>query len=219
MKRQAVVVGLGQFGMALARSLADDGVEVLAVDQREDRVNTAASFTAEAARFDATDERALAQTSPTKRDVCVCAIGDESKEASIICTALFRQMGARRIVARATDALHHRILLLVGAHEVVNPEQEFGERYAARLLYGGIIDEIPLGRDLAITELKTPKSFCGKTLADLALPKKYGITVIAVRHGTGKEVSMPAPLETLKPDDVLVVVARPGVVAGVLGDL
>ena len=106
MKNQAIVVGLGQFGMSVARTLAERGVEVLAVDIQEDRVRVAASFVAEAACFDATDTEALARTSPDRREVCVCAIGDDAKEASIICTALLRQMGAKRIIARSNDDIH-----------------------------------------------------------------------------------------------------------------
>ncbi|MGD8826438.1 MAG: NAD-binding protein [Myxococcales bacterium] len=94
MKRQALVIGLGQFGMSVCRALAARQVEVLAVDVSEDRVRTAASFVTEAACFDATDESALSRTSPERRDVCLCAIGDEAKEASIICTALLKQMAA-----------------------------------------------------------------------------------------------------------------------------
>lgn len=209
MKKQAIVVGLGQFGAALVRSLTDRGVEVLAVDTNEDRVRAASKIAAHAVAFDATDETSLARTAPERRDLCVCAIGELGREASILTTALFRQMGAPYVVARAMDALHERILHLVGAHEVVNPERAFGERLATRLLYRGIIDEVPLGEDLVITELRPPRAFVGRTLADLALPRRYGITVVAVRRGT-EGVSTPSPTEALTADDVIVVVASHG---------
>ena len=215
MRRQAIVIGLGQFGMSLAQSLAQKGVEVLAVDRREDRVRAAGSFAADAVAFDATDEHALARTSPDQRDMCIVAIGDESREGSIICTALLRQMGAKHVVGRATDPLHERILRLVGAHDVVNPEQAFGDRYAARLLYSaaGVIDEIPLGKDLTITELRAPKSFVGRSLMDLALPRRYGITVVAVRRAGVDDVFLPEPKEPIGAGDILVVVAKRGSLA------
>ena len=78
MNRQAMVIGLGQFGTSIARTLSERGVEVLAVDVRDERVRLASAFVAEAAAFDATDTEALARTSPERRDVCVCAIGDDS---------------------------------------------------------------------------------------------------------------------------------------------
>lgn len=211
--RQVIVIGLGQFGMALARALSERGVEVFAIDRREENVRIAASFSAEAVAFDATDEAALARAAPDRRDLCVCAIGDESKESSIIATALLKQMGAKRVVARATDPTHERILRLVGAHEVVNPERAFGERYATRLLYAGVIDEIPLGEGLTMTELSPPPALVGRTLAELELPRKHEITVVATRHAGSKTVSLPSPSEPLRADDILVVVARQGAVA------
>lgn len=213
MKKQAIVIGLGQFGMALARSLSDKGVEVLGVDRREELVNDAATFAAQAMVLDATDERELARTSPERRDLCVVAIGDEAREASIICTALFRQMGAKRVIGRATDPLQERILRLVGAHEVVNPEQAFGERFAARLLYSGVIDEIPLGPNLTITELEVPRPFAGRTLLELELPRRYGVTVIAIRRQDLEDVVVPSPDDPLRETDILVIVSKPGAVA------
>lgn len=213
MKNQAIVVGLGQFGMSVARTLAERGVEVLAVDIQEDRVRVAASFVAEAACFDATDTDALARTSPERREVCVCAIGDEAKEASIICTALLRQMGAKRIIARSNDDIHARILKLVGAHQVVNPEQQFGERFASQILHESILGELPLGEDLLITEFQPPAAFVGHTLADLQLPRRFGVTAVAIRRARRSVVILPNPHEPLEADDVLVVVAKEGAVA------
>lgn len=212
-KRQAIVIGLGQFGLAVATSLSEKGVEVLGVDLREDRVRAAAQTVAEAVSFDATDEAALARTNPARRDLCICAIGNEAREASIIATALLRQLGAKRVVARGLDPLHERILHLVGAHEVVNPEQAFGERYATRLMYASVVDEIELGEDLVITELRAPATFVGRDLASLGLPRRYGLTVIAVRQPDKDSAELPEPTRPFERGDLLVVVARRDAVA------
>lgn len=216
MSKQAIVVGLGQFGMSLATSLAGKGVEVLAVDQDEENVRAAASVVAEAVCFDATDELALAGTNPQARDLCVCAIGNESREGSIIATALLRQLGAKRLVARAVDPLHERILRLVGAHEVVNPEKAFGERFAMRLLYSAIVDEIVLGPGLVLTELHPPPSFVGRSLAALGLPRRYQVNVVAVRRAGSDAVELPDPNRALTSEDLLLVVSRPGAVGALL---
>ena len=208
MQRQAIVIGLGQFGMSLARALVTRGVEVLAVDVREDRVRAAADFAAQAACFDATQTDALERTAPERRDVCVCAIGDESKEGSIICTALLRQMGARRVVARANDELHARILRLVGAHQVVNPEREFGERFANQMLHQNIKGELPLGDGMLITEVTPPEGFMGRSLAELRLPRRFGITVVAIRRSAQESVVLPGPETRLAAGDVLVMIAK-----------
>lgn len=208
MNRQAIIIGLGQFGMSVARALAQRDVEVLAVDISEERVNAAAEFVAEAACFDATDEAALARTSPERRDVCVCAIGDEAREASIICTALLKQMGAQRVIARANDELHGRILALVGANQVVNPEKEFGERFANQIVHEGIRGEMPLGRGVSVTELAVPSSFVGRTLQWLELPSRFGVTVVAIRRESSGDVELPGAKVKVEDGDVLVVVGE-----------
>ena len=211
-KRQTLIIGLGHFGMAVARALSSRGVEVLAVDVREDRVRAASAFVAEAACFDATDTDLLARTSPERRDVCVCAIGDEAKEASIICTALLRQMGARRVIARANDDLHARILALVGAHQVINPERAFGERFANQIVHASIKGELPLGEGLLITEVEAPASFVGRAVGDLQLPKRHEVTLVALRTYDRASVVLPEAGTVIKAGDVLVVVAREGAV-------
>ncbi len=213
MQKQAIIIGLGQFGMSVARALAERRVEVLAVDVNEERVRTAAAFVTEAATFDGTDEDALARTSPERRDVCLCAIGDDAKEDSIICTALLKQMGAKRVIARANNDLHARILTLVGAHQVVNPEREFGDRFASQILHQGIRGEMPLGEGFLITEFTLPSAFVGHTLGDLQLPKRYGVTVVAIRKASTGAVLMPSADAILDDKDVLVVVAKERAVA------
>lgn len=210
--QQALVVGLGQFGMALAHSLSRHGAEVLAVDRRPERVQLAAAFATESVAMDAMDEGELARLRPSSRDICVCAIGDENREASIVVTAMLRQMGAKRLVARATDEMHERILHLVGAHEVLNPERILGERLAARFSYTGVLDVLPLGDDLVITELTPPASALGRTLAQLHLPRNYQLTVLALRRsveGKGK-VLLPSAELKVESGDVLVLVGREG---------
>jgi trk system potassium uptake protein TrkA len=208
MRRQALVIGLGQFGMSVARALAARQVEVFAVDVDADRVRTASAFVTEAACFDATDEASVARTSPERRDVCLCAIGDEAKEASIICTALLKQMGARRVIARSNDDLHARILTLVGATQVVNPEREFGDRFANHLLHEGIRGEMALGEGVLITEVTVPQAFVGETLGALQLPRRFGVTVVAIRRAGTGAIVMPSPESALESADVIVVVAR-----------
>ena len=206
--QQILIIGLGQFGMALARSLTEKGAEVIAVDRRKDLVEEASSYVADAMALDATDEEALAGLHPERRDACICAIGDDSKEASIICTALLRQMGAQRVVSRAGSALQKRILMLVGAHQVVNPEEEFGRRFANRLAYQHVVTDMPLSEDLHLTELNIPPSFVGRTLLDLGLPKRFGVVVVAVRRGKPSRIIQPTPDDPLQAEDSLVVVSN-----------
>jgi trk system potassium uptake protein len=208
MAQQILIIGLGQFGMSLARTLSEKGVEVLAVDRRRNLVEEASSFVAEAVTIDATEETELARLEPRRRDAAVCAIGEDSREASILCTALLRQMGAPLVIARANDKMHQRILHLVGAHQVINPEQEFGKRFANRLLYRDVVVETNLGEDLLLTEIRILPDMVGKTLIDLALPKKFGIMVVGIRRGTPPKIVQPSPTEALLADDNLIIVSN-----------
>jgi len=212
MSKQALVIGLGQFGMSLARSLTDLGLDVMAVDIREELVNTAAAFVAEAASFDATDERSLAGTAPQNRDVCVCAIGEEARDASFICTALLHQMGAPRLIARGGDATHERILRMVGADEVVNPEREFGQRLAGHIAFEGVLGEYPLGEELTVTELRVPKAFEGRSLRELELPRRHGLTIVAMQRENETMIALD-PDQRLRPGDILVTVSHRGMAA------
>lgn len=208
MAQQILIIGLGQFGMSLARTLSDKGAEVLAVDRQRNLVEEASAFATEALVMDATDETELALLQPGKRDSSVCAIGDDSKEAAIICTALLRQMGSPWIIARANNLLHQRILQLVGAHLVVNPEHEFGKRFANRLIYRNVVADMPLGEELQLTEIKVHPSMIGKSLMELALPKRFGVMVVAIRRGSPSRVVQPSPTEPLQEEDNLVIVSK-----------
>lgn len=208
MAQQILIIGLGEFGMSLAQTLSSKGVEVMAVDVKKALVEEAASFVTEAMVMDATDEAGLSRLEPGKRDAAVCAIGDDSKEASIICTALLRQMGTPLIVARANNPMHQRILQLVGAHQIVNPEQEFGKRFANKLIYRQLVAEMPLGDGLQLSEIAVKGSMVGKTLIELALPKKYGIMVVAIRRGVPSSVFQPSPEEPLQASDNLILVSK-----------
>lgn len=212
MSKQVLVVGLGQFGMALARALTSEGVEVIAVDRSQQLVQEASGFAAQTLAFDATDEEALAALAPERRDACVCGIGNEAREAAILVTALLRQLGAPRVVARSSDALMARILRLVGAHEVINPEHEFGVRFARRLAVSGLREEFPLGSNLVFSEIEVKPAIAGRSLRELELPRRFGITVLGVQgeaEDSGALVG-PDPDHALTEGERLLVVGRPG---------
>lgn len=208
-KKQALIIGLGQFGRALASTLAARGVQVLAVDKEEGPVSDVIDVVDDGLVLDASVESVLEQLDPARRDICVCTIGSEARDHAIIVTALLRQLGAPRVVARANDAATERILMLVGAHEVVNPDRAFGERLANRLIYSGVIEELPLGDDLVISEIRPPGVFLSRSLRELDLRQRLGLSVVAIRREIdGRErVLIPTATEVISADDILVVVA------------
>lgn len=180
MSIQVLIIGLGQFGMSLARTLSEKGTEVIAVDQDKELVDEAAGFLDDALCLDATDETALGKLCPKERDVVICAIG--AREPSILTTAILRQMGCDNVIARATDKIHERILKAVGAKNVINPDAEYGKKFAYKILFQNIIAD-ETSEDIQLLEINVQPFMEGKNLIELALPNKYGIIVAAIKKG------------------------------------
>ena len=140
MRMQVLIIGLGQFGMSLAKTLSDKGAEVIGADIDKELVDEASAFLEDVICLDATDEISLAKLCPKDRDIVICAIG--SREASILTTALLKQMGCENVIARAAEKIHERILKAVGAKSVINPDEEYGKKYAYKILFHNVITDV-----------------------------------------------------------------------------
>lgn len=204
MANEYAVLGLGQFGTAVARSLVRHDETVLVVDENMDRIERVEREVDAAVQADATDERTLYDLELDRVTTVVVAIGAHSTEASILTTALLAQMGTPRIISRASSSLHARVLRQVGAHEVVDPEGEMGQRLAQRLSRPNILDQFDLG-DAIIAEVEVPQSLAGQTLAEADLRNQFGVSVIAFQEGEDVDPN-PGPEDELGEDDILVVV-------------
>lgn len=214
--RKIAVIGLGRFGLALARRLSATGVQVIAIDRVQQHVNDIKDDVDLAVRLDATDQQALLSQDIDKVDVCVVAIG-ENFEASLLTTALVKQLGVPHIVCRAQSALHAEIFKQIGADEVVQPEQEAGAHTARQLASPQMVDFIPLSEDYTLLEMKAPQAFQGKALKLLGLREKYDVNLVVIRRTIPSEgddeeappkttVHVPRPDDTIGPDDVLFLV-------------
>jgi trk system potassium uptake protein TrkA len=209
MTGEFLVIGLGRFGRAVAVGLRAEGQSVLAVDAHEEVVQQIASEVDAAVSADATDERALAELHPERTCCAVVAIGGDSIENSILCTALLRQIGVPRIVARAVTELHGRVLRAVGADEVVNPEADVGARLARRLAQPNVFDQIELGEDADLAEIAVPEAFVGKSLIELDIRRRFAISVVAIRRHDRVRANLDAS-EQLQTGDVLLAIGSRG---------
>ena len=208
MSTQVLIIGLGQFGMSLARTLSEKGAEVIAADSDKELVEEAASFLDDAICLDATDETAMARLCPKERDVVICAIG--AREPSILTTAILKQMGCENIIARATDKIHERILKAVGAKTVINPDAEYGKKFAYKILFQNIIND-ETSENIQLLEINVQPFMEGKNLIELALPNKYGIIVAAIKKGN--KLTRPFPNEILDTKDKLLLVCTEDAIA------
>jgi trk system potassium uptake protein TrkA len=196
----------------VAASLAREGQAVLAIDINEDEVNRMAAELDAVVRADATDEAALRELRLDRVSCAVVAIGAESMEASILATALLRQIGVPRIVARSLSELHARVLRAVGAHEVVSPEVEMGQRLAYRLSHPNVLDRVDLGDNAELVELEVPTQYVGKTLVEIDVRRRFDVTVVAIHRG-GKIVANPSRDEVFQAGEILVVIGSTGAVS------
>ena len=181
---RAVVIGLGRFGSSLALELVSGNTEVLGLDRNEKLVNAWADDLTHVAVVDSTDEEALRQLNVHEYPRAVVAIGADL-EASILTTSILSDFGVKKIWAKALSRQHAKILERVGAHHVVLPEHDMGER-VAHLVMGRMLDYIEFEDDYAMVKTLAPHEVVGKTLGESELRSKYGITVVSIkRRGEG----------------------------------
>ena len=202
------IIGLGQFGRAVALSLVREGAAVLAIDQLEERAQLVESEVDAVACADATDERALNELGLERMSCVVVAMGARARETSILTTSLLRQRGIPRIISRAANELHARVLLAVGAHEVINPELQMGQRLARNLAHPTILEQIALDENTNLVEVATPEQFIGKSMTEVDLKRRYGVSVIAVRRA-GQVLPQLAGDDRLQRGDRLLIVGQP----------
>lgn len=207
-RKQFGVIGLGRFGSAIATTLAELGHDVIGVDGDEERVHQLADVIEHAIQLDATDERALRAAGIQEVDTAVVSIG-ENIESSLLVVMLLRELGIGNIVAKAVTPLHGRILQKLGVSRVIFPEREIAIRLAHSLVIPNVIDYIELSRDFSIIEIPAPEAFIGRTLKQLELRPRYGLTLIAVKRRAGPadpavvtNIAPPAD-ETILAGDVL----------------
>lgn len=205
-----VVIGLGRFGSNLAITLTELGHEVLAVDHDERTVQRIVDRVTHAVQADGTDESTLAELGVAEFDLAFVAFGDI--EGSILMTTLLKQMGVKRVHAKARNSLHREILERVGADQVVFPEREMAIRVAHNLAAPNVVDYFELLADYGIGEVKVPEGFVNQTLASVNLGDRLNVSVLVIRRGT-ELLIMPDLTETLQADDVLVVVGRDSAIA------
>ena len=201
-----LVIGLGRFGAAVARELSALGQEVLALDVDAENVQHIADEVTQAIQGDAQDEAVLRSVGARNFDCCVVAVGADM-EASILITMMLKEMGAKKIIAKAMTPIHARVLERVGADRVVLPEIDMGQRLAQRLARTNVVDYIGVSDEFSIVEIHPPRSWVGNSLGKLGVRAKHQINVLAIRHGEGGQVDVnPKPDKVIGPDDLLIVI-------------
>ncbi len=196
--------------MALARQLAERGVQVLAIDRSMQLVNESRDHVDLAVRLDSTDREALLAQEVDKVDVAVVAIG-ENFEASLLTTVLLHKLNVPRVICRAQTATHAEIFRQIGASEVIQPESSAGEQMARRLANPRLSDVIDLSPGYSLVEITAPKSWANVALQTLALRTKFDVNLVAIKRGdpespAAEVISVPRPADPILPGDRLMLV-------------
>ncbi|MDD7092267.1 MAG: TrkA family potassium uptake protein [Eubacteriales bacterium] len=201
--KQFAIIGLGRFGSTVAKTLFEKGEEVLAIDIKEDAVTAAQDYCTHAVVADVTDERAFRALGIENFDVVIIAIASDL-EASVLCTLTCKEIGVKKVIAKAENLKHKMVLERVGADEVVIPEMEMGEKMGARLANPLLHDIMTISSKYSIIEIELPESWEGSSLVALDIRKKYDVNVLAVERGTDVLVNFAADEPLLKGDTLLV---------------
>ena len=198
------VVGLGRFGFALAEELAAKGCDVMVVDRDRNRVE-AADFTDNAFVVDEMTRENLEATGIAEADVAVICIGDKI-DVSILTTLTVLRLGVPKVISKASSAEQGEVLKLLGA-EVVYPERDMALRLAGKLISPNILEYISLSDEIDIMEIKLSEKVEGKTVIELNVRSRYGLNIIARRHGDTISTDI-LPNMVLHADDSITVIGK-----------
>lgn len=206
--KQFVVIGLGRFGSNLAKSLYRLGNQVLAMDYDKLKVEKIKDFVTEAIIADAKDIETLSEFIDKDIDTVILATGTDI-EMSVLTVLYLERLGVKHIIAKAKSDDHGKILKSLGVEEVIYPEKDTAERLAERLNMSSLISHIPLAPEYSLVEIATPDKFYGKSLEELDIRNKYGITVIGIKDVLMDTIDIsPMPDKKLPPDSALLIVCK-----------
>lgn len=207
MKRFAVI-GLGNFGFYAAKALFEDDNEVIAIDSDKARVQAVDPYCSEAVVLDATDKEALKALGLDAMDAAVVSTGENISNSILVCHHL-REIGVKKILAKALDDDHEKILKLVGASEVIHPERDIAVRVSRSLSQPNMLEFIPLADEYDLVQVGPPRAFIGKSLKDLNLRAKYNVHVIAIKELVPENFTLVPPADfVIKDSDILIMLGK-----------
>jgi len=207
MKRFAVI-GMGEFGFYVAKTLFEQGHEVIAIDINRNQVQAVSNYCTEAIVMDATETQSLKALGLEEMDAVVVSIGTHISSSIMICLHL-QEFGVKKILAKALGEDHKKILKKVGATEIINPEMAMAIRVAKGLSTPNILDFIPLAEGFDLLQVDPPREFIGKTLKELDLRAKHGVHIIAIKELVPENFILVPPADfVIKDSDLLIMVGK-----------
>ena len=203
--KSVLVIGAGQFGTHIAKRMEELRCEVMVVDINEEAINQIMPYVTDAKIGDGTNEEFLRMLGVNDYDVCFVTLGRHF-QTSLETTSLLSELGAKKVISRATNDVQMKFLLRNGADEVVYPEKQTAVRIATKYAYDSILDYFHLDNDIYIYEVKAPKDWFGRTLAQIDIRKKYKINILSIKRGD--EAMLPSADTVIQPGDIAFVLGE-----------
>jgi trk system potassium uptake protein TrkA len=203
------VIGLGRFGVAVAKELEANGHRVIAVDINPAKCRSIAEYVTTTVILDATDEKAIKQASLHHIDTIIIGMGASSMNESLLTALVLKDLGIKTIIAKATSDEHGKILEKIGVNKIIKPESDMGIRLARKLQSGSILDFIELSEEIRMDGLEvsgTCNQFAGRSIYDVNLRKYYGINIVCIKRG--KELIIADRETMIETNDILLVVGE-----------
>ncbi|MBN1931503.1 MAG: TrkA family potassium uptake protein [Desulfobacterales bacterium] len=210
MKRFAVI-GLGKFGTYTAMALYEDGHEVIVIDKDKTRVQAIKHHATESIVFDATNKETLKSLGLERMDAVIVSTGTQISSSILICLYL-QEIGVQKILVKALDEDHEKILVRVGATEIIHPERAMAVRVARGLSQSNILDFVPLTKEFEILQAAAPQSFIEKSLKELNLRARYNVHIIAIKKEQEPDnfILVPAAEYVIRANDILIMLGKSG---------
>lgn len=203
--KSVLIIGAGQFGTHIAKRMEELRCEVMAVDINEDCINEIMPYVTNARIGDGTSEAFLRTLGINDYDVCFVTLGRHF-QSSLEATSLLSELGAKKVISRATNDVQMKFLLRNGADEVVYPEMQTARRIATKYASDNILDFFPLEKDYYIYELKIPRAWHGRSIVQIDARKKFNINILTIKRRG--EVLVPTAETVIEPDDVAFVLGE-----------
>ena len=188
-KKTILLIGLGRFGLHIAKKLHELGHEVMAVDVNEERINQAVPYVTDAQIGNSTNEEFLKSLGINNFDLCIVTISDDF-QSSLETTSLLKELGAKKVVSRAERDGQAKFLLRNGADEIVYPEKQLASWMAIKYSADHILDYIEIDNEHALFEVSVPKDWIGKSIGEIDIRKKYGISILGIKDGKKLNVNV-----------------------------
>ena len=203
-KKTILLIGLGRFGLHIAKKLHELGHEIMAVDVSEEKINQAVPFVTDAQIGNSTNEDFLKSLGINNYDLCIVTISDDF-QSSLETTSLLKELGAKKVISRAERDGQAKFLLRNGADEIVYPEKQLASWMAIKYSADHILDYIEIDNEHAIFEVSVPKEWIGKTIGEIDIRKRYGINILGIKDENKLSVGV-TPSQVLNSELSLLVI-------------